>query len=89
MLHVLFQPLELFRSKRSHASGLQVHDIHESNEMRALQVKAVPAWSVEITSGLFFSGILPSFLNRSSSVHGAKQGARRFIPAKFIVYPRE
>src|SRR5258708_10405221 len=42
MSDVVFQPLQLCRSERTHASSLQVHHVHKSNQVNALLVKAVP-----------------------------------------------
>src|ERR1700691_1426314 len=43
MSNVVFQPLQLFRSERTHASSFQIHHVDKSNEVHALLVKAVPA----------------------------------------------
>src|SRR5258708_32017020 len=42
MSDVVFQPLQLPRSERTHASRLQVHYVAKSNQVHALLVKAVP-----------------------------------------------
>src|SRR5580765_1420912 len=43
VLDVLLQPLELLVAKRAEAAGFEVDDIHQSDEMDAVLVEALPA----------------------------------------------
>ena len=43
VLHVVLQPLELFVAERTKAVALQVHHVHQADEVHAVGVEAVPA----------------------------------------------
>src|SRR6266536_1260802 len=50
MLDIFLHPLQLLRPQRSQPTGLQIDDIHQSDEMHAFLIEAVPARSLRIFS---------------------------------------
>src|SRR3984893_8371998 len=42
ILEIVLQPLQLLVTKRSQASGFQIQDIHQTDEMDTLLIEAVP-----------------------------------------------
>ena len=43
VLHVVFQPFELLGPKRSQPACLQIHHVHQSDEVHASFLEAVPS----------------------------------------------
>src|SRR5437867_11118916 len=41
-LEIVLKPFQLFVTERSHASSLQIGDIHQADEMDTLMIEAVP-----------------------------------------------
>ena len=43
VLHVSFEPFELFMTQAAESAGFEVHDVHQADEMCAAVIEAVPS----------------------------------------------
>src|SRR5262245_23661927 len=50
MFYVVLQPSQLLGAQRTQSASLQVHHVHEANEVHAFSVEAVPASALCVSS---------------------------------------